>query len=152
MSDRFNIAKRGYEIAEVDAYISKLERTITEYKDKDAAIKNAIINSQIAADNILEKANIEAEKIMINALRQISDIQNSIGTQKRLVGEFVEDYMAFVKRYINEFSEVNTQKVYDKIQALEDYFDALKDSNVPKEEDIPNLGFETSSNSICELP
>ena len=148
MSDRFNITKKGYDIAEVDAYISKLERTITDYKDKDAAIKNAIINSQIAADNILEKANIEAEKIRIAALRQMSDIQNSISTQKRLVGEFAEDYMAFVKRYINEFNEVNTQKVYEKIQTLEDYFSALKSSNVPKEEDIPNLGFEEPDNSI----
>ena len=151
MSSRFNISKRGYEITEVDAYISKLERTITEYKDKDAAIKNAIINSQIAADNIIEKANIEAEKIRISALRQMSDIQNSIGTQKRLVGEFAEDYMAFVKRYINEFNEVNTQKIYEKIQTLEDYFGALKNSNVPKEEDIPSLDFEASYNAISEL-
>ena len=151
MSDRFNITKRGYDIAEVDAYISKLERTITEYKDKDSAIKNAIINSQIAADNIIEKANVEAEKIKISALRQMSDIQNSISTQKRLVGEFAEDYMAFVKRYINEFNEVNTQKIYEKIQTLEDYFGTLKNRNVPKEEDIPDLGFEASYISINEL-
>ena len=151
MADRFNIAKKGYDTSEVDAYISKLERTITDYKDKDAAIKNAIINSQIAADNIIEKAHIEAEKIKISALRQISDIQNSITAQKRLVGEFAEDYMAFVKRYINEFNEINTQKVYDKIQALEDYFNELKSSKVPKEEDIPNLGFEASYNPESEL-
>ncbi|MCL2873830.1 MAG: DivIVA domain-containing protein [Defluviitaleaceae bacterium] len=135
MSDRFNITKRGYEIEEVDAYISKLERTITEYKDKDAAIKNAIINSQIAADNIIDRATIEAEKIKLDALRQVSDIQNSINSQRRLVDEFVEDYMAFVKRYIVEFSEVNTKNIYSKIQSLEDYFSSIKNENIKKDDE-----------------
>ena len=144
MSDRFNMVKKGYDPNEVDDYISKLERIITEYKDKDAAIKNAIINAQVAADDILERANLEAEKTKLDALRQVSDIRNSISTQKRLVGEFVEDYQAFVKRYINEFSEIHTSVIYGKIKQLEDYFDSVKEGHLLPKQDPSNGQFPTS--------
>jgi len=151
MSDRFNIVKKGYDPDEVNDYISKLERVITEYKDKDSAIKNAILNAQVAADNILERANIEAEKTKLDALRQVSEIRNSITTQKRLVSEFVEDYQAFVKRYINEFSEVHTNVIYGKIKQLEDYFNSMKEGHLPPDSTIEPHRDESSPSTLNNL-
>ena len=59
--EQFTYVKRGYDPEEVEKYITTLEQVIKSYKDKDNAIKNAIISAQVAADNVVKNARLQAD-------------------------------------------------------------------------------------------
>ncbi len=133
MSARFSYVKKGYDPAEVDSYIETLEQAVKEYKEIDAAIKNAIVNAQIAADNIIENANREADKIKANTIRQLSDISNSISSQRQLLDEFKEDYNILIRHYVKDFNDIKLEKIYGKVDQLESYLNGLKTEHVTEE-------------------
>ncbi len=127
MPDKFNISKRGYAISEVDDYIETLESVLRSYKEKDAAIKNALINAQIAADNIIKNAELAAEDIRSNAMAQIKNISNSVGHQRKVIKEFQQAYNALIDRYVQKYNETDIMELYKKISELEEYLGSLQD-------------------------
>ena len=140
MESKFNIVKKGYSKEEVDSYILKLENVIKSYKEKDAAIKNAIISSQIAADNIIANAEEEAKSIKRKTNRDLERILGSIEKQKNFVREFQDDYNNMVKRYLHEFNDKEVLKVYSKISELEeDIVSIKKGEDIDKDPQIAPL-------------
>ncbi|GHV41156.1 hypothetical protein FACS189490_07520 [Clostridia bacterium] len=121
MNVKFNIIKRGYDPSEVDEHIDNLEGIIKSYKDKDAAIKNAIISAQLAADNIVQNAKNEAAQIKKDALVKVSGIAESVSSQRDLLNEFKREYAALTERYLRKVSDEDISKVGDKIDALEKF-------------------------------
>ncbi|MCL2616988.1 MAG: DivIVA domain-containing protein [Defluviitaleaceae bacterium] len=121
MEKLFNIVKRGYDQEEVDNYIHTLETLIKSYKDKDDTIKNAIINAQIAADNIIKNAEIEGDRIKKRAIRLLSEIQASVETQKRITRDFQEEYNRLTTKYLQNIGNTEIEKVLGKITELEEY-------------------------------
>ena len=148
MSDRFTIVKRGgYDVSEVEQYITELETVIRGYKEKDNAINSALISAQIAANNIINDANKSAGVMKVGAIAKLDAIIASISVQRRKVKDFEDDYNKLVSKYLKEINGADTQSLYSKIQDLEEYIDGLTSENKPKQpEPIPE--FEKMSTSI----
>ncbi len=142
MSYNFSIIKRGYDISEVDEYIKNLENQLNEYKEKSGAINKAIINAQIAADNIIKAAHAETEKILSEAkkdalelkqttLNQIKYLKLNIANQKNLVKNFQEDYERITKKYLNPLALNDTDTVLGKLEEIESLIDDISVSELP---------------------
>jgi len=119
MPDRFNYVKKGYDPEQVDTYIETLEQVVKSYKDKDSAIKNAIISAQMAADNIVKNAHLQVSESRTQALSQIQSIIASISEQRNKVKEFQEEYVGMVQKYLIDFNEADMTHIYNKITELE---------------------------------
>ena len=110
MDGKFTIVKKGYHTVEVDDYINSLEAIIKSYKDKEAAIQNALINAEISAQAIIGSAKNEALEIIKNVNGQIEAAACSISAQKNIIEAFKEDYIALVMKHLQKMnSEEMTQ-------------------------------------------
>ena len=141
MSDKFNLVKKGYDPEEVDPYIETIEEVLKSYKEKDTAIKNALINAQIAADNIVKNAEIEAERIKDRAARFLDEISQAISAQRGMVKGFQDEYSHLVQKYLQQFSEREILSTYAKIDELENYVAKLRrfPGETPGESPAPGL-------------
>jgi len=119
MPEKFSYVKKGYDPEQVDNYIDTLEQVVKSYKDKDSAIKNAIISAQMAADNIVKNAHLQVAESRAQALSQIQSIIASISEQRNKVKEFQEEYVNMVQKYLIDFNETDMNHIYNKITELE---------------------------------
>lgn len=126
----FSIAKKGYNIQEVEDYIEELEKQLDEYKEKSSAINNAIINAQLAADNIINNAKeragkivsaaeLEAKSIKEKAISQIVSMKSNIAAQKKVIADFENEYTSFLKRYIKPVNSNDIAIMTDKLNNAE---------------------------------
>jgi len=126
--ESFSIVKRGYNPQEVDEYIETLEQVIKSYKDKDNAIKNAIISAQVAADNILKNTHLEAAEYKTRTLDQLRHIYESIETQRNRMQSFQNDYNDMLQKYLRAFEESDAAVTFERIDELEKYLRELSAS------------------------
>ena len=144
MPYNFPLVKKGYDPAEVDKHVALLEAELKEYRDKDAAISNAILNAQIAADEIQRKANVAAETIHQNArsmsarlneksAEQVSSIINAVKEQRSRLREFKEDYTALLSKYILTLEENDISMAENKSIELEGYLQKFIDTELKTE-------------------
>ncbi|MCL1935015.1 MAG: DivIVA domain-containing protein [Defluviitaleaceae bacterium] len=117
----FEMVKRGYRPEQVEKYISELERTIQEYKDKDSAISKAILNAQVAADNIIRNANAQADDILTDALTHLEYIHNSVKKQKDVVKRLQQEYIDLVNRYLKNVQTTDFLEIFSSISDFENY-------------------------------
>lgn len=136
MSYDFQIVRKGYNPEEVDNYIEELENRLNEYKEKSSTINKAIINAQIAADNIIKAAHSETEKILSQAkkeaaelkqatINQIKYLKLNIANQKNLINNFRKDYEFLTEKYLNPLVTSDTDKVFDKLTEIEQAIDDI---------------------------
>ena len=136
--ESFSIVKRGYNPQEVDEYIETLEQVIKSYKDKDNAIKNAIISAQVAADNILKNTHMEAAEYKTRTLAQLRNIYDSVENQRNKMQSFCDDYNDMLQRYLRPFEESDMSVIYERIEDLEKYLRELSESvEEVEEEPVP---------------
>jgi len=149
MPDRFMYVKRGYDPQEVDRYIESLEAVIKSYKEKDSAIKNAIISAQMAADNIVKNATIQVSDAKNQTLNQVKSISVSIAAQRAKILEFQQDYNAIIKKYVQNFNDGDIQVLMEKIDSLENYVSKLgyqaSEIGVPVEGDTTDVSDEVET-------
>jgi hypothetical protein len=136
MSEKFSIIKKGYDIEEVDKYINTIENVLKSYKEKDSAIKNAIVNAQIAADNIISSAEDEARLIKRQTNRDLERIYGTIEQQKGFVKDFQDDYNNMVSKYLHDFNNVEVSKVFSKLNELEENIVELQRGETKREVQI----------------
>jgi len=120
MSDRFEYVKRGYNPIAVDEYIETLETVLKSYKEKDAAIKNAILNAQLAADNIIQNSKIRSEEIKSTSAKQLSDLTDSIMTHRENIRNFKNEYNDLMRRYLTNINESEFSEMEARLGNLED--------------------------------
>lgn len=130
MQPSFTLVKKGYDPIEVDEYINKLEATIREYKEKDNAIRDAFVNAQIAADNLVKEAEIKSQDMLHDASLKLNDMRNLLETQTKITKEFEDDYKALVNKYIKEFNSQDAFKIYSQINDLENKIVSLQGANL----------------------
>jgi len=130
--ESFSIVKRGYNPEEVDEYIETLEQVIKSYKDKDNAIKNAIISAQVAADNILRNTHLEAAEYKTRTLAQLRHIYESVEIQRNRLRAFQDDYNEMLRKYLRGFDESDASLINSRIDELEKY---LRELNTSVEEE-----------------
>lgn len=145
MEEKFNYVKRGYDPDEVNTYIDTLEKVLTSYKEKDNAIKNALINAQIAAENIVKNAELEADKIVAKALQLIDTINGSLQEQKQYVQAFQDEYNLLIGKYLHNINDADIQKINARINELEDYVTRIKNT-------APNTAEAAPAVAILEQP
>jgi len=126
MPDKFGYAKQGYNPAEVDSYVDSLENVIKSYKEKDSAIKNAIISAQVAAENIIKNAELESQEMKAKTLRELKTISESISRQRDLIKSFQSDYNLLIGKYLKNFDESDLTNVYSSVNEMENYLFTLK--------------------------
>jgi len=136
--ENFSIVKRGYNPQEVDEYIATLEQVIKSYKDKDNAIKNAIISAQVAADNILKNAHLEIAENKDRTLVMLRRIYDSIEAQRSRIQQFQDEYNDMLRRYMRAFDESDVAAIYARIDDMEQFLREL------------STGLETMDDEIDE--
>jgi len=119
MPNRFEIVKKGYDPAAVDEYIETLEAVIKSYKEKDSAIKNAILNAQLAADNIVKNAETRSEEVKLTATRKIHELMESLAFHKQNLTNFKTSYNVLIRKYIRNINNVEFLELEEKIEMLE---------------------------------
>ncbi|MCL2356384.1 MAG: DivIVA domain-containing protein [Defluviitaleaceae bacterium] len=151
MPDKFNYVKKGYDPETVDDYVDSTEQILREYRERETLIKNAIINAQAhaneilqhaqktadsiiheaensakaaqaTADGIINEAKRQAHSMQFDADRQLIDFTRSLSSQRRFLHRFMQDYNAFMGKYVklidgNDFAILN-----DKFDEMEESF------------------------------
>ena len=133
--ESFSIIKKGYNPQEVDEYIATLEQVIKSYKDKDNAIKNAIISAQVAADNILKNAHLEIAEYRTRSITQLRQIYDSIEVQRSRIQSFQDEYNEMLRKYLVAFDESDVAEIYSRIDDLEKYLRELHATLEPEDEE-----------------
>ena len=146
--ESFTIVKRGYSPQEVDEYIETLEQVIKSYKDKDNAIKNAIISAQVAADNILRNTHLEVNQYKSSTLSHLREIYESVETQRSRIQAFQDDYNDMLRKYLRAFEESDMALIYNRIDELEKFLREL--SVAVEEESIAGPDYSVSGNALPE--
>lgn len=124
----FNTMKHGYRIDEVNDYVATLESALAEYREKDAAITNTMVNAQIAADNIIKNANLAAKSIRQETINHLNSITDSLDKQKNLIARFEADYNELVGKYLFKVDETGFKEALSKVDALAACLSELKGS------------------------
>lgn len=146
--NKFNLVKKGYDPEQVDKRIKELETIINEYHEKDGAIANAILNAQLAADEILRKANAAAETIVQNARnmsaqltesssRQIESVISSVKEQKAKLAVFRDDYTALLEKYLLALDDSDIAHAQRKAEELETYLERFVEKDAEAEKVKP---------------
>ena len=141
--EQFSIVKRGYDPEEVDRYITTLEHVIKSYKEKDNAIKNAIISSQIAADGIIENAKKTAIEIKANITKQLSYITEAVDMQRVKIKAFQDVYSTLVRKYLQEIDIAEMSELMEKLNDLERTITDLRGEGRPPTPTVPVVNQDT---------
>lgn len=132
----FSIVKRGYNPEEVDKYLGKLEQEIDSYKEKDTSIAGAILNAQVAADNIVKNAHTQSEEILQNTVEHLNQILMAVEKQKEVVRNLQEEYYELVNKYLKNAQNTDFLEIYSSINELENLLMSLKrNPNSPEEQE-----------------
>jgi len=123
--EQFTLIKRGYDPDEVDKYIATLEQVIKSYKDKDNAIKNAIISAQVAADNMIQNAKLQADEYKAQISKDLVKIREEVGRQRMRIQAFQDVYSELIKKYLREFNDSDMSDLFARLDDVEKTLDVL---------------------------
>lgn len=126
MLDKFTYVKKGYDPYEVDEYVEKLEEMLKTYKQKDNTINNAIVSAQMAADNIINEANVKAAQMLSDTEIKIEQLKNILAMQKSIIDTFYTDYNALVNKYLSNLDGNDMITMYAKINSIEERINSLR--------------------------
>jgi len=124
---RFNTMRNGYNIEEVNSYIATLESALAEYREKDSAITNTMINAQIAADNIVKNAHLEAQGIRQETVAHLESVSESLDKQRMMISRFERDYKELTDRYLHNVDGTHFKETFDKVDELDACLRTLKE-------------------------
>ena len=117
--EQFTIVRRGYDPEEVDKYITTLEQVIKSYKDKDNAIKNAIISAQVAADNMIKNAKLQADEYKAQIARELGKVSNEVEKQRIKLQAFKDIYSSLVKKYLLQPKEEDMRDLFERLDDVD---------------------------------
>lgn len=135
--EQFSYVKRGYSPEEVNKYITTLEQVIKSYKEKDNAIKNAIISAQVAADNVVRNAHMQAHEYKKKISQQLIQVSAAIDAERMRLQAFHDVYMGLMRKYL---FEVETADMFEMSRRLDDMEKMIADL---MEMDVPPIGDAT---------
>ena len=117
--EQFTIVRRGYDPEEVDKYITTLEQVIKSYKDKDNAIKNAIISAQVAADNMVKNAKLQADEYKAQIGRELGKVASEIERQRVKLQAFNDIYTSLVRKYLIDPKESDMRDLFARLDDVD---------------------------------
>ena len=143
--EQFTYVKRGYDPEEVDKYISTLEQVIKSYKDKDNAIKNAIISAQVAADNMIKNAKAQADEYKVQISRELEKARDEVGRQRMRIQAFHDVYSGLVQKYLVEIEGNDMSNLYTRLDDIDRVLVHLMDEDIVP---APNEDFGEPANPL----
>jgi len=126
----FTEVKRGYDPDEVDNYIASLDSVIKSYKEKDNAIKNAIISAQLAADNMIKNAKMQADEYKLQISHELEKMRNEIERERVKIQEFHEMYGELVRKYLKKLDEKDVSKLNNYLNEIDRLIDLLMETDL----------------------
>lgn len=126
----FTEVKRGYDPDEVDSYIASLDNVIKSYKEKDNAIKNAIISAQMAADNMIKNARMQADEYKLQIVRELENMRTEVERERAKIQEFHEVYASLVRKYLIKLDEQDISKVHASLNEIDRLIDLLMETDI----------------------
>jgi len=126
----FSEVKRGYDPDEVDNYIASLDSVIKSYKEKDNAIKNAIISAQLAADNMIKNARQQADEYKVQIVRELEKMRTEIERERNKIQEFQEAYADLVKKYLVKLEEKDVSRIHNSLNEIDRLIDLLMEADL----------------------
>jgi len=128
--EQFTYVKRGYDPEEVDRYIATLEQVIKSYKEKDNAIKNAIISAQIAADNMVKNARAQADEYKGQIAKELDKLTSEVERQRMKIKAFQDVYAGMVRKYLTELDDSDMGELHSKLDDVDKFITRLKDMDI----------------------
>jgi cell division septum initiation protein DivIVA len=128
--EQFTYVKRGYDPEEVDRYISTLEQVIKSYKEKDNAIKNAIISAQVAADNMVKNAKNQADEYKTQIAKELDKVSLEVERQRIRIQAFQDVYSGLVRKYLTDIDENEISDLYTRLDDVDKLINRLKEVDI----------------------
>jgi len=128
--EQFSYVRKGYNPEEVDRYVSTLEQVILSYKEKDNAIKNALISAEIAADNVIKNARLQADDYRGKIIRQLSTIMDSVERQRQWLRQFQDEYNELVQRYLRSMDGRELNDLHARLDEMDALIRELSDADL----------------------
>jgi len=126
----FELVKRGYDPEAVNKHISTLMQVIKSYKEKDNAIKNAIISAQVAADNMLKNARLQAEDHKNQINQELEKIRQEVERQRMRLHAFQDVYTGLVRKYLTTLEDNDMVDLHNRLDDIDRLIVRLIDSDV----------------------
>ncbi|MCL2404580.1 MAG: DivIVA domain-containing protein [Defluviitaleaceae bacterium] len=152
--EQFTFVKRGYDPEEVDKYITTLEQVIKSYKDKDNAIKNAIISAQRTAEDVVKNAQAEAESYKAQMGEQLVGMRGALDRQRASLQNFQNVNANAIRKCIQELEQFDMNEMFSRIDEMDASIAALqgletinKDRLLQNQSPGPGLGMDYRSMS-----
>lgn len=145
--ERFNIVKKGYDVEEVERYIVSIEQSLTHYKDKDNAIKNAIISAQVAADSMVRNAKNQADEYKTQIVKELAKVTAEVERQRGRIRAFQDVYTNLVQTYLKDIEANGFADLFARLDDVDRMVERLKELDVlpaptPGEMPMPKLAFD----------
>lgn len=128
--EQFTYVKRGYDPEEVDRYISTLEQVVKSYKEKDNAIKNAIISAQIAADNMVKNAKAQADEYKGQIGKELDKVTDEVNRQRVKIQAFQDVYAGLVRKYLTDIDDKEISELYSRLDDIDKMIVRLKETDI----------------------
>ncbi|MCL2387593.1 MAG: DivIVA domain-containing protein [Defluviitaleaceae bacterium] len=141
--EQFTYVKRGYDPEEVDRYIATLEQVIKSYKEKDNAIKNAIISAQMAADNMIKNAKAQADEYKTQISKELDKVSVELDRQRMRIQAFQDVYSGMIRQYLTDLDSNDITDLYARIDDVDKMVNRLKEVDLnPQPTPLPALRHE----------
>jgi len=156
--EQFTYVKRGYDPEEVDRYIATLEQVIKSYKEKDNAIKNAIISAQVAADNMIKNARNQAEEYKVQIAKELDKVSTEIERQRIRIQAFQDVYSGLVRKYLSNLEDNDMSDIFTRLDDVDKLITRLKEADIampavtPEPMDSPEEDLTEESPSLSFGP
>jgi cell division septum initiation protein DivIVA len=128
--EQFTYVKRGYDPEEVDKYIGTLEQVIKSYKEKDNAIKNAIISAQIAADNMIKNAKNQADEYKGQIAKELDKVTQEVDRQRMRIQAFQDVYTGLVRKYLTDIDDKEMNDLFNRLDDVDNLVKKLKEVDI----------------------
>ena len=127
--DRYPLVKRGYDPETVDNDIETLENVIRSYKDKDNAIKNAIISAQVAADNMIKNAKMQADEYKTQIVRELDNVRREVSRERMKIQEFQNMYESLIIKHLKPLDKGEVSGLHSRLDEIDRLIDHLAETD-----------------------
>ena len=118
----FSMERRGYSPREVDEYLHTLETQLNqkeaqlnEYRQKEAAINQSVVEAKLLANKIVEDAQMQAEQLQQNALDSMTDIKAQVKAMQEKLQLFQQDYNRILQQYLVSVRCTDMVQIFDDL-------------------------------------
>lgn len=153
---KFTEVKRGYDPVEVDDYIRTLDSVIKSYKEKDNAIKNAIISAQVAADNMIKNAKLQADEYKVQLVRELEHLRVAVERERSKIQDFQNTYSRLIRKYLVTLDEDDMSEINSCLDGINTMIDDLVDHDIAhianSDNKAPEPEIKTPARQVFKVP